>query len=292
MNFFWTDEYGDGIRRPMEYQNGFVCGRERITGTYLFDELNETAQKFGAEIRLSHSAKKLIQNPLTKEILGVMAETPEGEKYFKGKKAVLLCCGGYENDQKLQNNYNYPGVRFFPWGTPNNTGDGIYMAQAVGARLWHMASIESSTLGYMIPSLMANCSISTDATDGIQPYNYIVVDYHGKRFFKEDKSGAHSHDNHPGLEVNTYTYDYEHLPMFLLFDSHMFDAGPLWKGTGRAGIVNTYAGVWNDRNPDNPLFDWGEGNERGLREGWIFKGETLEELAANIKGKASLRYGQ
>ena len=285
MNIFWTDEYGDEVRRPLEYKNGFVSGRERITGPYLFDELHETAQKYGVEVRVSHRARRLIQNPLTKEILGVMAETPEGEKIFKGKKAVLLCCGGYENDQNLQNNYNYPGVRFFPWGTPNNSGDGIYMAQAVGARLWHMASIESSALGYMIPSQMANCSISTDATDGIQPYNYIIIDYHGKRFFKEDKSGAHSHENHPGLEVNNYTYDYEHLPMFLLFDSHMFDAAPLWKGTGRAGIVNTYAGVWNDRHPDNPLFDWGEDNERGLREGWIFKGETLEELAANIKGK-------
>lgn len=284
IDIFWTDEYGDGRRRPMQYMNGFVSGREKITGPYLFEELHEAAVKHGVEVKVSHAVKRLVQNPISKDILGVIAETPEGDKYFKAKKAVLLCCGGYENDQNLQNNYNYPGVRFFPWGTPHNTGDGIYMAQEVGARLWHMASLESSTLGYMIPSTMANCSISTDATDGIKPYNYIIVDYNGKRFFKEDKSGAHSHDSHPGLNVDSRTFDYEHLPMFLIFDSHMFDAGPLWKGTGRAGIVNTYAGVWNDKNPDNLWFDWGEDNERGLKEGWIFKGETLEELAENIKG--------
>ena len=286
MNFIWTDEYGDGHHRPSEYMNGFVSGREKITGPYLFDELHETAVgKYGVEIRLNHRAQELIQNPLTKEVLGVKALTPEGEQYFKAKKGVLLCCGGYENDQELQNDHSYPGVRFFPWGTPHNTGDGIRMAEAIGARIWHMSSVESSSLGFMIPSEIANCSISTDATDGIVPYNYIIVDFKGNRFFKEDRTGAHAHDHHPGLNVDTHTFDYEHLPMFLVFDSNLLEAGPLWRGTGRAGIVNTYAGVWNERHPENPLFPWGDDNRRGLEEGWIFQGDTLEELAGNIRAK-------
>ena len=286
MNFIWNDMYGDGHRRPTEYQTGFVHGREDITGPYLFDELHETATgKYGVEVLLNHRVRELVQNPMTKEVLGVRAETPTGVKYFKGKKAVLLCCGGYENDQELQDNHNYPGVRFFPWGTPHNTGDGIRMAAAIGARIWHMASVESSTLGFMIPSEMADCSISTDATDGIEPYNYIIIDCNGNRFFKEDSTWAHAHDHHPGLDVNSLTFDYQHLPMFLVFDKNLDEAGPLWKGTGRAGIVNTYAGVWNMRNPDNLRFDWGKDNQRGLSEGWIFKGDTIEELAANIRGK-------
>ena len=285
MNFIWTDEFGDGHHRPTEYQNGFVAGREGITGPFLFDELNECAEKYGVDIRLQHRVMKLFQNPLTKEVLGVMAQTPDGEKYFKANKAVILCCGGYENSRELQNNHNYPGVRFFPWGTPNNTGDAITMTEAIGARIWHMASIESSALGFMVPSTMADCSISTDATDGITPYNYVIVDFNGKRFFKEDKTGAHAHDHHPGLNVDTHTFDYEHLPMFLVFDKNVFEAGPLWKGTGRAGLINTYAGVWNDRHPDAPIFDWGNDNQRGLREGWIFKGDTIEELAANMKAQ-------
>ncbi len=284
MNFIWTDEFGDGHYRPSEYQNGFVAGRGGITGPFLFDELHETAvNKYGIEVRLSHSVDKLIQDPITKVVLGVRAATPEGEKYFRAEKGVILCCGGYENNIEMQNNFSYPGVRFFPWGTPNNTGDAITMAEAIGARIWHMSSIESSSLGFMIPSQMANCSISTDATDGITPYNYVIVDFEGNRFFKEDRTGAHAHDHHPGLDVDTHTFDYSHLPMFLVFDKNVFEAGPLWKGTGRAGIVNTYAGVWNDRHPDNPIFDWGNDNERGLREGWIFKGDTIEELAANMK---------
>ena len=115
----------------------------------------------------------------------------------------------------MQNNFSYPGVRFFPWGTPNNTGDAITMAEAIGARIWHMSSIESSSLGFMIPSQMANCSISTDATDGITPYNYVIVDYNGERFMKEDKTGAHDMDAKPGFDFNSKTCDYKHLPMFL-----------------------------------------------------------------------------
>ena len=286
MNFLWSDQYGDGHRRPTEYQTGFVKGRKDITGPYLFDEIHETAVgKYGVDVRVGHRVRELIQNPMTKEVLGVKAETPDGEKNFMAKKAVLLCCGGYENDRELQNNHNFPGVRFFPWGTPHNTGDGIRMAEAIGARIWHMATIETSALGFMIPSEMANCSISTDATDGIKPYNYIIVNYKGNRFFKEDATGAHAHEHHPGLDVSTQTFEYVHLPMFLIFDQAFLDDGPLWRGTGRAGITNTYAGVWNERFPDNPVFDWGKDNERGLREGWIFKGDTIEELAANIRGK-------
>ena len=199
MNFIWTDEYGDGHRRPSEYQNGFVAGRAGITGPYLWEELDACAKKYGVEVRLNHWVNRLIQNPITKEILGVKADTPDGEKYYHAEKGVILCCGGYENNVELQNNYSYPGVRFFPWGTPYNTGDAVIMGEAVGAKMWHMSSVESSSLGFMIPPQMADCSISTDATDGIKPYHYVIVDYHGNRFFKEDRTGAHAHDHHQSV---------------------------------------------------------------------------------------------
>ena len=155
MNFTWTDEYGDGHYRPSEYQNGFVAGRKGITGPYLWDELHECAQKYGVEVRLNHWVNKLFQDPFTKVVLGVKADTPEGEKYYRAEKGVILCCGGYENNVAMQNDYSYPGVRFFPWGTPHNTGDAVTMCEAIGARMWHMSSIESSSLGFMVPSIMA-----------------------------------------------------------------------------------------------------------------------------------------
>ena len=286
VRLMWVDESNDGHKRPLAYQGAYVDGREGRTGMYLWEELDEVARnKYGVDVRLETPAKELVQNPLTKEILGVKAEHKGQTLYFKAKKGVVLACGGYEGNAWMQYNFNYPGVRLMPWGTPNNTGDGIVMAQQCGAQLWHMHALEFSSLNFKVPSDIANCSISTDATKGITPYNYVIVNYEGKRFMKEDKTGAHDMGHQPGLDFDSKACDYENLPMFLVFDQDFLDAGPLWKGTGRAGIINTYAGVWNHKHPDDPLFVWGDDNTKALEEGWIFKGETLEELAANIKGE-------
>ena len=263
-----------------------MTGRDGVTGMYLFEEIDEAATALGADVRLSTRATRLVQNPLTREVVGVLATDADGnELAFKAKKAVILACGGYENNPTIQSHYNNPGVRVFPWGTPNNTGDGFPMVQAAGADIWHMHALEHAALCYMLPSIEADCSISTDATDGITPYNYVIVDYNGERFMKEDKTGAHDMDAKPGFDFNSKTCDYKHLPMFLLFDQTMFDAqNPLWHGTGRAGIINTYAGVWNFHHPDNLLLEWKD-NDQAMEKGWLFKGETIEELAAAIKGE-------
>ena len=257
----WLDETNDGHKRPEEYQGGYITGREGVTGMYLFEAIDEAATGLGADVRLSTRATKLVQNPMTREVVGVLATDANGnELAFKAKKGVVLACGGYENNPKIQYNYNNPGVRVFPWGTPNNTGDGFPMAQAVGADIWHMHALEHAALCYMKPSIEADCSISTDATDGITPYNYIIVDYNGDRFMKEDKTGAHDMDSKPGFDAQN----------------------PLWHGTGRAGIINTYAGVWNYHHPDNLLLEWTD-NDQAMEKGWLFKGDTLEELAAAIQ---------
>ena len=275
----WLDEGNDGHKRPEEYQGGYITGREGVTGMYLFEAIDEVAMGMGADVRLSNRATRLVQNPLTREVVGVIATDADGnELAYKAKKAVILACGGYENNPSIQSQYNNPGVRVFPWGTPNNTGDGFPMVQAAGADIWHMHALEHAALCYMLPS------IATDATDGITPYNYVIVDYNGNRFMKEDKTGAHDMDSKPGFDFDSKTCDYMHLPMFLLFDQTMFDAqNPLWHGTGRAGIINTYAGVWNYHHPDNLLLEWVD-NDQAIEKGWLFKGDTIEDLAAAIKG--------
>ena len=85
------------------------------------------------------------------------------------------------------------------------------------------------------------------------------------------------------LDFDGATLEYSHLPIFMVFDSTMFDGESLWRGTGRFGVVNTYAGVYNANHPEAKLLTW-DSNEQALEQGWIFKGETLEELAANVRG--------
>jgi succinate dehydrogenase/fumarate reductase flavoprotein subunit len=50
---------------------------------------------------------------------------------------VALCTGGFENNQEMIR--DYLGMPYgYPKGSPYNTGDGIRMAMAIGADLWHM----------------------------------------------------------------------------------------------------------------------------------------------------------
>jgi hypothetical protein len=49
-------------------------------------------------------------------------------------------------------NFNFPGIKVYPWGSPYNTGDGIKMALDVGAALWHMVSVEWDCPCIKIPS--------------------------------------------------------------------------------------------------------------------------------------------
>lgn len=285
MNINWVDEGNDGHKRPVTYQGGYVAGRTGKVGMDLFADIDEVADTYDIDVRLATPARRLIQNPQTKEIVGVVAEDASGALlYFKANKAVILACGGYENNPTIQSQYNNPGIRVFPWGSIYNTGDGFAMVEEVGAKLWHMHALEHASLCYQVPSIEANGSISTDATDGITPYNYLIVNYDGKRFMKEDRTGAHDMNHMPGFDIDSKKCDYINLPMFLMFDQAFFDAKPLWDGTGRAGIINTYTGVYNYYHPDTPRFEWSS-NEEAINKGWMFKGDTIEDLAANIKGE-------
>ena len=55
----------------------------------------------------------------------------------RARRGVVLATGGFEFDEWMKLNYlkAYP-THFL--GSPANTGDGIRMATAVGAQLWHM----------------------------------------------------------------------------------------------------------------------------------------------------------
>lgn len=281
----WNDMDNNGIQRPAHSKMGMVAGREGSEGRFLFEAIDEAAAARNVDVRLSTRAVRLVQDPATKMVLGVVAQDADGgELAFKARKGVVLACGGYENNLEMQGCHGIPGIRFFPWGTPNNTGDGVTMASAAGAKLWHMAGQEIAALCFTQPSIAANCSISTDASAGIQPYGYVFVGPDGQRWASEPTVNQNHITGRPrALDFDGATLEYSHLPIFMVFDSTMFDGESLWRGTGRFGVVNTYAGVYNANHPEAKLLTW-DSNEQALEQGWIFKGETLEELAANVRG--------
>lgn len=276
----WTeaDTVTPSPRMPSYYKTGLVKGREGADGRYLWQAIYEAAMSRNVDVRLGTPAKHLVQNPVTKEILGVRAQGADGNEIcIKARKGVVMAMGGYEGNPWKQGQYNQPGVRLYPWGTPNNTGDGIDMACEVGANLWHLHGLEWSSVNFRLASEEAGCAVSTNASAGIQPYNHVFVNQFGKRFMNESKNMNHDIETKAALNFDSSANEYANLPFYMVFDSTMFEAGPLYTGTGRTGIVNTYAGV-------HKLCDWGDDNEAALERGWIFKGDTIEELAEAMQG--------
>jgi succinate dehydrogenase/fumarate reductase flavoprotein subunit len=138
--------------------------------------------------------KHLIQDPISKTILGVQIEKQGQMVNIRAKNGVVLTTGGFENNAEMRETYlGLP--RAAVAGSLYNTGDGIRMAQEVGADLWHM-SIWEGVGGYGGASFVV--SEGEHAALLIMPSHYnngslIVVDQSGNRFIDENFWPRHGH---------------------------------------------------------------------------------------------------
>ena len=242
-------------------------------------------------------AKELIQDPFTKEILGVKAlegvtslgpptygHTGGKEIYIKAKKGVILACGGYENNEEMIKNFmaDMPHSAFVTfYGTPYNTGDGVTMAQKVSAKLWHMQKKEMHAL---------SCAPATREF-GVGMYmlvfgSYIdergpgiIVNRDGQRFYNEYHMHGHSDQQrvfdgfeHKLTPADDYDYgDYRHVPMYWIFDDTTIKSGKFG-----------HSDRWiNTRG----IYTWSDDNMAEVEKGWIIKADTIEELGNKIEIK-------
>jgi succinate dehydrogenase/fumarate reductase flavoprotein subunit len=111
-------------------------GKEGRVAAPLWKLLVDNVERRGIEVMTSTPAKELITNEKG-EVIGVVAEREGRVISIKAKRAVVLTCGGFEYNDAMKDAY-LPLTPIYPIGTPGNTGDGLIMAQKVGAALWHM----------------------------------------------------------------------------------------------------------------------------------------------------------
>lgn len=125
-------------------------GQKTRGGDMLFNNYRyavETVRK----IPVVYNARGLELIRENDEVKGVWVEIEGRREAVKARRAVILATGGYEFDQTMLSNYTM-GKDFHQLGAPGNTGDGVRMAQAAGADLWHMNAL-SCPLGLVVPGL-------------------------------------------------------------------------------------------------------------------------------------------
>jgi hypothetical protein len=104
---------------------------------------------------------------------------------------VVLTCGGFENNQEMIRNY-LPGLPYwYSSGSPYNEGDGVSMAMAVGADLWHMNNFAGPSMALKVPELRAAFSMVPLHFGKHPPGGMIVVGPDGKRFADEKYKTSH-----------------------------------------------------------------------------------------------------
>lgn len=234
---------------------------EGVTGKqHLWEFLTEVASDYELPIEYNARAVELVRNPATGEVAGVL--TADG-RAFKAKKGVILACGGWENDPDLMNTYytcGYPDMA--PAGTPYNMGDGLKMAQSVGADLWHMNNFSLANLGAKVSSSSPCVSFPNWSTK-----DYIYVGPNAKRYCYEETASLNKH----GKRMFDGVYVSQHVPMplYAVLGSTAFETAPLFP---------PYPYLWTDLIGPKDAED----NQGYVDAGLIVKADTARELAEKI----------
>lgn len=231
----------------------------RRTGAEYFDSLRRVvASRERIAVRYASPAVRLIQDG-TGRVTGVLAGGGGPRREVRARRGVVLTCGGYEWNDEIKINALKASPMYF-YGNPGNTGDGIRMAQAVGADLWHMNQMIGRAIGHF----------SEDGHDynfviGIHPPGYLITDKYGQRFANEVSQAQMKHSFYfELLKYDAEKQEYPRVPCYWVFDERRMNAAPLV--SLRSGFVR--AGY----------YDWSPDNSREVAKGWIKKADSIAEL--------------
>ena len=165
---------------------------------YLYQGLkqNVTDRVDAIDVWYSSPAKSIIQDPVTKTVVGVTVERDGKEMNIRALNGVCICTGGFEcNKEMVQHYLNV--INYAPRGGQFNTGDGIKMAQAVGADLWHMDCYEGlfglGSVTYPVEEGIPCDMIATLAQNAVNTGAAILVGTDGDRFVNESETVRHGH---------------------------------------------------------------------------------------------------
>lgn len=259
-------------------------------GTRLLKVLEDNIARREIPVRYQTAAKELITDR-SGQICGLIVERNGRTISIQSRRAVILTCGGFENNADMQRQYLQMGdVR--PTSFRGNTGDGIAMAQAVGADLWHMWHVHGP-YGLHDPSneypfaffhkaipmwtpghtgSVSNLGIEETAETGkprktLAKLAWILVDRDGRRFMNEYPPYPGDTGLRPFDLFDPLKQDFARRPAYMIFDEN-----------GRKMYPMGYA-AWND---DQASYTWSKDNLDEIDRGIFRRADSLEDLAEGI----------
>ena len=206
------------IHRPVNAE-----GKTVSVGSYMIPLLQENCEKAGVKMMLDTTATEILTDA-NGAAVGVKATGASGETVTVNAKAVVLASGGFGANLDMVVKYKPELKGFMTTNAPGIQGQGIEMAQAIGAATVDMDQIQ------IHPTVEANTAALI--TEGLRGDGAVLINAEGKRFIDE----VGTRDVVSAAEIaQTGSYSW------LVVDQAMVDASSVIQGYIKKGYTVTGA---------------------------------------------------
>ena len=172
-------------------------------GEYLVEKLKVQAEQLGIDVRVNTKATEILMED--GQAVGVKAEDDE-HNYIIHAKSVVLTTGGFGANFELMASYDPSLANAVTTNHSGATGDGIAMAQAVGADTVDMDQIQ------LHPTVIQQDG--TLVSESVRSHGAVIVNTEGKRFVN-DLAGRDVVSQAELKQPDGYC--------FIIFDQHLYD---------------------------------------------------------------------
>ena len=181
----WLDEHGITLHNVSSFGGASVKrihrpvnaeGKTVSVGSYMIPLLEENCEKAGVKMMLDTTATEILTDA-NGAAVGVKATGASGETVTVNAKAVVLATGGFGANLDMVVKYKPELKGFMTTNAPGIQGQGIEMAQAIGAATVDMDQIQ------IHPTVEANTAALI--TEGLRGDGAILINEEGQRFIDE-----------------------------------------------------------------------------------------------------------
>ena len=226
----WLDEHGITLHNVSSFGGASVKrihrpvnaeGKTVSVGSYMIPLLQENCEKAGVKMMLDTTATEILTDA-NGAAVGVKATGASGETVTVNAKAVVLASGGFGANLDMVVKYKPELKGFMTTNAPGIQGQGIEMAQAIGAATVDMDQIQ------IHPTVEANTAALI--TEGLRGDGAILINEEGQRFIDE----VGTRDVVSAAEIaQTGSYSW------LVVDQAMADASSVIQGYIKKGYTVT-----------------------------------------------------
>lgn len=153
-------------------------------GKGIMDALKRALDSRQIKILLRTKAERLFVNAKG-EIVGILAKRKEETINIKAKRAIILTTGGFSQNKDLIKSYFPLLLKAVPFTAPGLTGDGLLMAQKIGAPIVDTGCLELPASLPALEVIPGKKALMFSSAYFLYKYPAIFVNKEGKRFCDE-----------------------------------------------------------------------------------------------------------